>query len=286
MKEKARYSGRRINLFKLFFSLFCIFAISFSSFHITSLVIEMHVNKDGTVDVSQTARILIEGEDSLASYISRIEKPELAAWQEILGNDKVRVYVDLNHAKVENLEVRPQPVYNYNPLTKIARGEIIITYKALPYKDKPDTGVFFVKQIKPRTYQLILNEKALSFKRTDKGNIILDEKTTLRFIPPENAVVVDINPIPKELRDVKLPARVDKVEWKDILLVSPVLVFEYEESIGEEIYRFSQNSIDASISFFSSPQGIIVLLFLLLSLFFYKHIRAKIKQLRTKAKER
>ena len=254
----------------------------YGEFYIKSLYITMKVNKDASVDVKEDIKLYVRGSESIGEYTSTLENSTLGEWQAVLGSDAVRLHVDRNVVDVEKLTVRPQPLYNYNTLKNLAEGEIIITYKAKPYKEKPNSGVFMLEEIKPRTYELKLNPKALSFKLSLNGNIIIDEKTTLEFVLPKDSLLIDVNPIPPELRDVELPARVKSVRWSNILLVSPSLVIEYKENIGEEIYQFFQDTFNAIMEFSLTKEGIITLSVVVLLFLLYAQIKAKIRKMREK----
>ncbi len=262
--------------------MFMLISISNAKFYITGKSVVIKIDKYGNAYVTEKISLLVEGKSSIAMYISGLEKPTLADWQNIIDSDDIRVHVDRSYARVEELNIRPQPLYNYNPLNEVARGEIIISYKALPYEGKEDSGVFISKRIKPRTYEISLNEKALSFKRSGAGNIIIDDKTRLVIIPPENSVLKDVNPIPDELREVNLPVRVEKVEWKNVLLVNPSLVFEYKESIGEEIYGFFEQELRLAINFVNTNEGKLIIVFVILLLIFYAQITSKLRERRGK----
>ena len=267
-------------LFILIFSSFV--SLSYSKFYITGKSITIEVDKYGDAKVTEKISLLVEGKGSIALYISGLEKPTLADWQEIIQSDDIRLHIDRNYARIENLNIRPQPLSNYNPLNEIARGEIIISYNAFKYEGKNDSGVFFSTRVKPRTYEIKLNEKALSFKRSDAGNLIIDDKTRLILIPPSNSLLKDINPIPDYLRDTQLPTTVERVEWKNVLMVNPSLVFEYKESIGEEIYGFFELTLRKIISFLETQEGKLILLFVVLSLIFYARINSKLRERREK----
>ncbi len=225
--------------------------------------------------------ISISGRGSISSYVKALENPTLADWQKLLGED-VRVHLNPSVVKIEDLTVRPQPLYDYNALYDTAKGEIIIKYRAIPYDNS--SGLFELVNVKPRTYRLILNEEALSFKRSVIGNLVIDKKTILKFIPPKGAKLIDINPIPEELREEKFPIYIESVEWNDVVLVEPVLVFEYEETIGEEIYRFFEEYSYQLINFFTTPEGIFVVLFFVLLSLFYSKLNYSLTLLRRRGK--
>ncbi len=261
--------------------LILLISISYAGFRITRNEIVVKVDKNGDAEVTEKVSMLVETKGSIALYVSALENPTLADWQGMVG-EEVRVHMDRNYVDIRDLNVRPQPLSNYNPLNEIAKGEIIIKYKVYHYKEKNDSGLFFVERIKPRTYRLKLNEKALSFKRSGAGNIIIDDKTKLTFIPPKGSKLIDINPIPKDLRDVELPTPVESITWNDVLLVVPSLVFEYEEGIGDEIYDYFEEEMNAVVEFAYTREGALTLIFIIIVLLFYAQLNAKLRKMREK----
>lgn len=263
-----------------FLALLVLISIAHCEFTVREVKIDISVDSNGDAVVVEKVALLMEGEESISKYATGLENPTLAKWQEIVKSDLIRLHIDRNFVDVQELYVRPQPIYSYNPLNNIAKGEILISYKAKRYLDKDKTGLFVLEKVKPRTYKLVLNDKALSFETSPAGNIVINEKTTLKITPPPGSILLDINPIPGELRETQLPTKLDYIEWNDIVLVSPSLVFQYNETIGDEIYLFFQDAIRSTLQFLSTSEGMIIIVFILLGFVFYAQLRAKIRDLR------
>jgi len=224
-----------------------------AEFSITTLNIDFTVNKDGTANAVETADILISGTDDIFSYTDHLNNSDVGTWMEYLGTNLLMLHVDRTYAKINNIIIRPQPIRNLNSLQQKANGRIIITYDVFPYPNEENaTGMFFVNNIKPRSRQMELNEKALSFLRSSSGYILLDDRTTLNFIFPEGTQLIDANPPQTEASSDSGKYR---ISWNGMILPNFTLKVENSETIADEINNYFNSKAKAIQEYISTDQG-------------------------------
>ncbi|MCX6773479.1 MAG: hypothetical protein NTY68_00585 [Candidatus Micrarchaeota archaeon] len=232
-----------------------IFSITLASaeFSITTLNIDFTVNKDGTVNAVETADILISGTNDIFSYTDHLNNSDVGTWMEYLGSNLLTLHVDRTYAKISNINIRPQPIRNLNSLQQKANGRIIITYDVGPYpNEENNTGMFFVNNIKPRSRQMELNEKALSFIKSSSGYIVLDDRTTLNFIFPEGTKLTDANPPPTaESSDNGKYT----ISWNGMILPNFTLKVENSQTIVDEINSYFDSKMKSIQEYISTDQG-------------------------------
>ncbi len=239
--------------------------LSNATFYVQQVNIDFYVNDDGTVSAKETIRVLVEGETDVARYNAALNKNDLSTWAELIASSDLKVHVNSEVVNIQNLTVRPQPLYGHNPSLDTWRGEIIITYDPPPYPagDEPvhGTGLFEKKEISPRITEYKLRDNAFSLKTTTGEDYILESTQKMTFYLPSNAVLIDINPMPRTL-GVTLPARLESVSWSDSILVDLTLVFRVEKGMDDEIYGFFKDAESAIIDLVKTPQGMALLLML------------------------
>ncbi len=239
--------------------------LSNAAFYVQQVNIDFFVNNDGSVNARETIKILVEGETDVARYNAALNKNDLATWAELIGSSDLKVHVNTEVVDVQNLAVRPQPLYGHNPLSDTWRGEIVITYDALRYmaEGKPiaGTGMFEEIETSPRITEYRLRSNPLSLKTTMGDHYILDSTQKMTFYLPKNAVVTDLNPMPRAISAV-LPARLESVSWSDSILVGLTLVFRVEKGMDDEIYSFFKDAERMIVDLGKTPEGMALLLML------------------------
>ncbi|MEM2948011.1 MAG: hypothetical protein QXY05_01270 [Candidatus Anstonellales archaeon] len=226
-------------------ALLLLFFLSNAAFYIQQINIDFYVKDDGTVTAKERIKVLVEGETDVARYNAALNKDDLATWAELIGSGDIRVHVNRDVVNVQNLAVRPQPL-SHSLASDTWRGEIIITYDASGYTSEDGevvkgTGMFNAVDISPRITQYELRDNALSLRTTTGGDYILESGQKLTFYLPDNAVVMDLNPMPRSLA-ISLPARLESVSWSDSILVGHTFVFKVEKGMDDEIYTFFKDA--------------------------------------------
>lgn len=250
--------------------------LSNATFYVQQVNIDFYVNADGSVNARETIKILIEGETDVARYNAALNKNDLATWADLIGSSDLRVHVNSDVVNIQNLLVRPQPLYGHNPSLDTWRGEIVITYDALEYMRDGNpiegTGMFEKKEISPRITEYRLRGNAFSLKATSGGHYVLESGQTLTFYFPEGAVVVDVNPMPRTL-GTTLPGRLSSISWTDTILVGHTLIFRVEKGMDEEIYSFFRDAERWVINLGKTPQGMALVFMLGSILITYIYLR-------------
>ncbi len=239
-----------------------------ASFSIRNLDIHINIDDNGVAKVEEDIYILIKGELDLGRYTTNLEEKNLYVWSKLIDDTEVRIHADPNNCLIKNLKVRPQPPQNYNALTKTAVGLIKVTYEIDALPNKNDSGVVFVKSIKPRVKEYSFNSDILSLPRTVSGNLILDERTSLYITLPQKAEVVEINPEP-----YRLDRASNTYLWKNTILVDFTLRYLMEETLYEEISSFFSNMTNAIGAFMLTKDGVVVISSTLIVLAFYIYFK-------------
>jgi len=231
--------------------------VSSAEFSITTLNIDFAVDRNGAVSAVETADILIFGNEDILSYTDHLNNSDVGTWMEYLGSNLLTLHVDRTYARISNIQIRPQPIRNLNSLQEKANGRIIITYDAGAYPNEANaTGLFIPNNIKPRSRQLELNEKALSFVRSSSGYILLDDRTTINFIFPEGTQLLDANPPPSETASDE---GILRVSWNGMILPNFTLEAGNSETIVDEINSYFDSKMKGVQAYISTDEGRIML---------------------------
>jgi hypothetical protein len=252
---------------KLFILFFFFFNVAFSAINVTNVVTSIKLNTDGSASIEERISIFIDKELDAIEYNKAAEKNNLQEWRKVLNNEEVRLHVDLSKVEViEEVKIKPQPLRN---TISGFIGVIIINYKV--------KGLFNVEQVKPRLKIYKLNSEALSFRKTEAGNIILPEKFLLIIKIPENVKLKDINPMPTNIKKEEEIYERKEFEWKNIIMVNPRLEVIVEQSIGEEIEETIKNVASFFVKNLLTTEGLLYALLFLLLLVLYAYIFWKIR---------
>ncbi len=261
---------------KKLFAILFLLSLAYADFQLQNLDVAIKLNEDGSAAVEERINVIVFGQYSMQLYESGYNKNNLASWQDVTNISEIKTHIGANYADTRNIVVRPQPLQKSKSGLDVWYGQIIVDYSAYPYYDKNGsvanrTGLVIMDNYKPRTTRYTLNENAFSFKRTETGDIKLDDTTTLSITPPSNALITIVNPITEDMSNVKFPAPSRTLKWSGLTLVQFSLVYEIEQSLDKEVLSFFsdlQQSIRASLS---SPEGLsaIAVVLVLAAAYFY-----------------
>ena len=132
---------------------------------------------------------------------------------------------------------------------------------------------------KPRTYRYKLNSDLLSFRRTDRGDIILNSNEYLSISLPPRSVIYAAVPNPNNV-DSGLPMIADRVVWSNQVLVKFSFVFDVEQSIGYEISSSIHNLYLSLSSLFEGENGIFFSIIVVVLVVSYLLLRRESKRLK------
>lgn len=254
-------------------------SIAAADFTLESVDVKINnIDSDGSAKVTESIKFLIKGEFSKAVYDGGIQTTDdLSVWSNNTGLSEVKQHVNPAVVSITNLRLQPQPRSGCNPFTDICHGELLMDYQISPVKNNSrivsGTGLFFVEQYKPRTTRYVLNHQALSFKRTEAGNFILDPLVRLSIELPSNSEEVLVTPLPVSVND-------KSYTWSDMVLVRLSVIFEVEESIDKEVSRFFSDMIGSIQTTIASQHGMsfLLLIGILVGSYIYINISKKRKE--------
>lgn len=243
----------------LFLMLLCAFASA--EFRLDKTDVSVRIDENGVATVQERIDLTVFGDYSMQLYNSGLDKNILSAWQEITGITEIKTHLSEKSVIIKKLVIRPQPLQKSKSLDDVWYGQIIVDYSAEPYygangKVVNNSGIVAMEKYKPRTTRYMLNGNSFSFPRTNTGDIMLDDKTTLAISIPENALITYVNPITRDLTGSNLPTRARALSWNGLTLVQFSLAYEVEQTLDKEVVQFFsdlQESIRLSIT---SPEGL------------------------------
>ncbi len=260
---------------KILFFVFLLFSLSFSHFSLDHLNINITLNENGSAFVRESYSLIIYGNFSMEMYKNGLDENTFEGWQNILKDSiELKTHINQREANITNLILKPQPMEPSYTMPGIWYGEIILDYNVNPYfinnSIKNNTGIVFMDNYKPRVTRYKLNNNVFSFKRTDKGSIILDKKTKLTFILPNNAKILESNPKPTEVNN-------DEVTWQNLILNNFILEYEIEIPLDKEIEEYFKNLQKNFESFIYTQNGLASLVILAIFSFAYFYFK-KVKR--------
>lgn len=244
-----------------------------------------NIQRDGSAKVHESIKLIMIGDYAHALYDTGFEKNDLSYWSSTTELDEVKLHVTPANVEIRDLRLRPQPRKRCNPIEGTCHGELLLDYYAYPSYNQSfeeavpveGTGLFTMEAYKPRTIRYTVNPDALSFTTTEQGNIILSNDEYLIIELPEDSTLLDVNPFPED-GAISLPARVSRLSWSDTILVKFTLVFDVEESLGEEVGEFFLDIITLVSDAISGPHGLALVLIIAIILGSYAYINASKKK--------
>ncbi len=245
-----------VPVFLLFFISFGHSIITLSNHNMTIMLSE-----NGSAHVIETYVLVLNGEYDLSLYQQASAFNTIAAWQNFTNLSAFRPYVNIKQVCISNLQIRPQPVRPSLLLDDVWYGTVFLTYDANPCNtSKNSTGLVFIKHPKPRTISFKFNPNALSFQRTESGDIILPDNTELILVLPRGSIITDINPLPQGMQHLHTPIQMQRVVWSGITLSHFTLTFYVEHPISEEVVSFFNHMQKEMYSYLETENGKLVAL--------------------------
>lgn len=260
--------------------LLCSFA--HSAITLTAMDIMVSVNEDGSAEITEDLRLLITTDYDITSYKNGLTRNDLASWSSLTGLTDVRCHVDNRYVDISNVVVRPQPVYQCNPIADLCHGELKISYHVDGYRGKDgnivnDTGLFLKEEYKPRTARYALNPSALGFEESGLGDVILGENERLSFVLPDDAKVIEVNPLPEGVSRAGL-AELREMSWENTVLARFNIVFEQEEGLDQEVLDFFMDARNGLMQVFSGPEGIALVALIVILVGGYIHLQTRVRK--------
>jgi hypothetical protein len=249
--------ANRLILFSLFV-LLCS-GIAYAGFVRSFLSVKIVLNDDGSADVREELRFIMDDVYSVDSYSTWIKSAnDLSGWRNRTKLGDIRYHVDATQVSIKNTRLQPRDPDTCNYERSKCYGTFIIEYQV----DAPTAGakglVWIEKYNKPRTIEYRLNRDALSFESSFAGEPYLPELTSLEITLPKDAQNITAEPKPVEYDD-KIPNGADKLTWQGyVSFRSYGLSFEIKESLFSEVNYFFKSLQDSTIGWMTSKEGIIV----------------------------
>lgn len=267
---------------KLLMFLF-IFSVASASFEFQSVKVTISdIEDDGSAHVQESIKFLIKGNYSKLLYDSGFKTTDdLSVWSTNTNLKQVRQHVNPAVVSIENFRLQPQPRSGCNPFLGICHGELIFDYSIKPVYDGSKivngTGLFIVENYKPRTTRYTLNPDALSFTKTEAGNMVLEPDVWLSIEIPQEEKDIVVNPSPKS---TSISDGSTTLSWNDMVLVRLSVVFEMEESIDKEVTKFFSDVLGNFQKTISSQHGLafLGLLIILVGSYIYINVAKKKKE--------
>jgi len=238
---------------KAFWIIFVYFLISFISvtkadFELKNYVMSITINQDGNAYCSEDFLIFLSDKYTTKVYEDSLVLNDLASWQERIKINDLRTHINRAYVDVEDIVVRPTPIFNCNNIANTCFGKITIEYKIKPLVNSK-YGIVQINNYKPRMKEYIFMPKVLSFQTTkDEESIILPQGYSLKITIPENAnkIAFSITPnnIPEDPALFKFDPQSSKTYyigkermfiWQGRTLSKFYLSYEIEQQIEDEV---------------------------------------------------
>ena len=249
-----------------------------ANFILQSISVTIEAQKNGDAHIVEKISMFLDSQDSVDLYKSSLGISDIASWRSRIGLSDIRFHVSTAEVGIVNLRIKPQPVERCSTFDGTCWATMILDYTATPLYNKTErintTGVFFLEQGRPRTTRYSINPQAISLKRTDSGDILLDPYVTLTIIIPSDSVVESLQPIPSDLADTVQPPfkGVSTFTWKNAILPKFELVFTREDTLESEIIQFFNNYSNRLTSFFLGPEGLALVVIILVVVASYVYL--------------
>ncbi|RME79168.1 MAG: hypothetical protein D6769_03175 [Methanobacteriota archaeon] len=246
----------------------------FATLSVESIATEITLANNGNAHVVERVTIKMDNELDVVDYNKAAESNTLQNWVKALNNPDIRLHIDPSKANIENLRISPQPVRTdfFNEFT----AKILITYDVLN-TGEANSSLFLKEVVKPRVVKYKLNPKLLSYKRTNAGNLILGDNVALIMNFPQGSSITDINPVPKNVKELSLPAKMEQVYWRNQILVGMRLEVVVEESIADEISNYFESLLSTFGNVMESSEGKVYAVLLTLLVASYLYLISKLK---------
>ncbi len=258
--------------------------VAHSAFVLRSLQITIDAQKNGDANVDERISMFLDSQDSVDLYKSGLSINDLGSWKERTGMSEMRYHVSAAKVNIRNIRIRPQPLEQCNNVDGTCYATIIIDYTATPLdvngSGNSTTGMFLLDKYRPRTTRYTLNPDTISTKRTESGDLLLDQYTSLTIKIPSDAKLEALQPIPSDLIDtLELPSSTNHTfTWKNAILPKMQLVYTIEDPLETEIIEFFGSLEGSATSLFLGPSGAAIIIILGVSIVSYVYLnRVSIK---------
>lgn len=265
---------------------FCILFLiltSFASFQMQSIDIRVYIQEDGSAKVIEEFSIYVQGQDSINIYeesVSTLSRNNIQSWFYKLQLPNLIYHIGGQDVNIENLIILPEPiqrVYNDGYTTISISYDVLSPTKVTTLNNTQESGLFILKNIKPRTTQYSLNRYAF-LDTNENGDLILPSNTKLTFLLPEKSKISNVYPLPDALKDTLPPFYSSTLSWSKPILPKFVLEFEIEKTLEYEITEFFYSLQHKITELIKGSEGIPIILIvitILISIFYIHKINKK-----------
>jgi hypothetical protein len=223
------------------------------------LAVKIAINEDGSANVREELRFVMDDSYSVDSYSTWIKSAnDLAGWRDRTKLSDIRYHVDANEVSIKNTRLQPRDPDTCNFERSKCYGLFVMDYEIEPTKNGTRGLLWIEKYNKPRTIDYIFNKDALSFESSFAGEQYLPELTSLEITLPPESLNITAEPKPVEYED-KIPKGAEKLTWQGyVTLKNFNLAFETKESLFSEVNAFFKSLQDTAVNWFTSKEGIII----------------------------
>lgn len=233
--------------FFLFLCLFIgLFALNYAGFNYERSEMKIYLNNEGGAHIVEKITLRIDDDLSSSIYDDNMAiTNDITSWKMRTGISNIKYHVNINHVKISNLRVTPQPKIRLSLINPSYEGVLEIEYDVI--------GITDYSLVKSRTYQHTFKKEALSFTNTEK-NIVLDENRHLYIIIPDNSIISSIDPKPQNI-DV-LNAETKQFYWRGKTILEDFsLIYTNEISMKDEVELYFKDTLNNFFSFINSEGG-------------------------------
>ena len=230
-----------------------------ASFVRSFLSVKISINEDGSANVREEIRFIMDDVYSVDSYSTWVKSAnDLSGWRDRTKLGEIRYHVDANEVSIKNTRLQPRDPDTCNYERSKCYGTFVIEYEIEAPKNGTKGFVWIEKYNKPRTISYQINKNALSFETSYGGEAYIPELTSLEITMPQETQNIAAEPKPVEFED-KIPNKTDKLTWQGyISLKNFNLTFERKESLFSEVNYFFKSLQDATIGWLTSKEGLII----------------------------
>jgi hypothetical protein len=283
---------------KKLLAILLVVALVFSGFRLEKAEVAVNnIQKDGSAKVTESIKIIVEGQYEQEKYKSGINNNDLASWAELTGLTDVRMHMSNANADITGFTLRPQTLKKCDPFQTLCHGEIIMSYEVHPYYNKTTkepikgSGLFSVDSYKPRTTRYVLNTDTLAFSGPQPGLktesmlttisesvIVIDKNVYFTIMFPANTVILDLSQEPEDVSVITPTAAISQLTWTNAILGQFTVIFEVEDSLDTEVIGFFTMIPKKVQEAILGEQGIAMMAIVLILLIAYVYLKSMEKK--------